>query len=53
MMVATLDNEEVLEAVQQLLAGNTLAGVTVVDGLMVVRVISDQAHQVVSLFANV
>ncbi|MEY3037611.1 MAG: hypothetical protein RL143_178 [Pseudomonadota bacterium] len=52
-MVATLDDEEALEAVQQLLAGNTLAGVTVVDGLMVVRVISDQAHQVVSLFANV
>ena len=52
-MVATLDNEEALEAVQQLLADNALAGVTVVDGLMVVRVISDQAHQVVSLFANV
>ena len=52
-MVATLDNEEALEAVQQLLAENALAGVTVVDGLMVVRVISDQAHQVVSLFANV
>lgn len=52
-MVATLDNDEALEAVQQLLSDNALAGVTVVDGLMVVRVISDQAHQVVSLFANV
>lgn len=52
-LVATLTDTELAEQVQQLLAGNQLAGATVVDGLLVVRTISEQSHEVMALFAEV
>lgn len=52
-LIATLDDAEVVEQVQRLLDGNKLAGATLVDGLLVVRTISEQSHQVVGLFAEV
>lgn len=52
-LIATLDDVEVVEQVQQLLDGNKLAGATLVDGLLVVRTLSEQSHQVVALFCEV
>lgn len=52
-LVATLDDPALVEQVQALLQSNPLAGATLVDGLLVVRTISEQSHQVVALFAQV
>lgn len=52
-LVATLDNPEIVERVQSLVHSNPLAGATCVDGLLVVRTISEQSHQVLALFAEV
>lgn len=52
-LIATLEDAEVVEQVQQLLDGNKLAGATLLDGLLVVRTISEQSHQVVALFSEV
>jgi len=52
-MVATLADLEVVEAVQSLLQSNPLAGATHFDGMLVVRTISEQSHEVLALFQQV
>lgn len=52
-LVATLDDVDLVAQVQEMLQANPLAGATLVDGLLVVRTISEQSHQVVKLFAAV
>lgn len=52
-LVATVEDVEIVEQVQQSLQSNPLAGATLVDGLLVVRTLSEQSHQVVALFTEV
>jgi len=52
-LVATLEDVDLVAQVQEMLQANPLAGATLVDGLLVVRTISEQSHQVVKLFAAV
>ena len=52
-MVATVDDQDLLEQVQQLLSNDPLSGATMMDGLLVVRTISEQSQEVISLFSEV
>lgn len=52
-MVATVDDQDLLEQVQQLLSDDPLSGATLMDGLLVVRTISEQSQEVISLFSSV
>ncbi len=52
-MVATIDDLDLLEQVQELLADDPMSGVTQIDGLLVVRTISEQGQEIISLFSNV
>lgn len=52
-LVATVEDAEIVEQVQQSLQSNPLTGATLVDGLLVVRTLSEQSHQVVALFTEV
>lgn len=52
-MVATVDDQNLLEQVQQLLSNDPLSGATMMDGLLVVRTISEQSQEVISLFSKV
>lgn len=53
MLVATVDDLELVEQVQTLLSDEPLAGATLVDGLLVVRFLCEQSHHVVALFTEV
>ncbi|NRP27026.1 MULTISPECIES: urease accessory protein UreD [unclassified Marinobacterium] len=52
-MVATVDDQDLLEQVQQLLSDDPLSGATLMDGLLVVRTISEQSQEVIFLFSSV
>ena len=52
-MVATIDDPDLVEQVQHLLADDPLSGATLVDGILVVRTISEQSQMVVSLFSKI
>lgn len=52
-MVATVDDQALLDQVQQLLSDDPHSGATLMDGLLVVRTISEQSQEVISLFSKV
>jgi urease accessory protein len=52
-MVATINAPELVEQVQRLLADDPFSGATLMDGLLVVRTISEQSQEVISLFSKI
>ena len=52
-MVATINDPELVEEVQLLLADDPFSGATLMDGLLVVRTISEQSQEVISLFSKI
>lgn len=52
-MVATVSSASIVERVQALLMDEPLSGATWIDGLLVVRTISEQSQDVLALFSKV
>ena len=52
-MMITLNDPKLAEKVQRYLVDDPLSGASLVDGLLIVRTISEQAHEVVSLFSHI